>query len=362
MCVFNYQPILFRACFLVPTNPVPFQPPVDPFSYIYFILGDLADRSAYPNRILIFIGSCNPPQKPQFSRAGYAFRIECPRNGIETITLCPHPKDAVDDWRRFRIDIICHTLRVSQIPVGYASIGGQELSCMHFGRDTGAYFHRNILCIRIIHNHFERQHQGGSVGLLVQAVIIVVNANQPDAHFRQRPFHQFACKNEMSTQAGNILHNNAVYLIILQVRHHTYIVRPVIVHARVTIICIGLYDFYILFPFQIILHDLFLISQRVLFFVVSIFLRQSAIQSCAITRNVCTNRLWQNSVSAFSCHLYYLLRCLSQQSLIRRKFIPKIEINTDFLVRVNIYLIYQRHDCLTSKRLQRIKPDKLHDP
>ena len=109
--------------------------------------------------------------------------------------------------------------------------------------DAAADFSGDILGVVLVHGHFQRHGEGrGSACILHETVIVVIDADKAHVHGGEYLLHQFAGLDEMTSQAGDVLDDDAVDLAAPHIRHHLMKGRTAVVHAGITAVSVPLYN------------------------------------------------------------------------------------------------------------------------
>ena len=171
------------------------------------------------------------------------FLIQLLCDGVETDTLSAQGKDTPDDRSGFLINIIGRGSGVPEITVRNTAGRRQVCAAAHLRVDAATDFSGDILGVVLVHDHFQWHSKGrGSAGILHETVIVVIDADKTHVHGGEYLLHQFAGLDEMTSQARDVLDDDAVDLAAPHIRHHLMKGRTVVVHTGIAVVSIPIDD------------------------------------------------------------------------------------------------------------------------
>ena len=241
MRVWNGRPLLSWLTLLFFVQMVSGYFPIGAIADIDIAADDLANGRPAPQCVTVRCGAVHSTQITQLSGGRNMFLIQLFCYGVEADALGTQGKDTPDDRSGVLINVIGRGSGVPEITVRNAAGRRQIGAAAHLCVDAAADFSGDILGVVLVHDHFQRHGEGrGSACILHETVIVVIDADKAHVHGGEYLLHQFAGLDEMTSQARDVLDDNAVDLAAPYIRHHLMKCRTVVVHTGIAIVSVPL--------------------------------------------------------------------------------------------------------------------------
>ena len=124
----------------------------------------------------------------------------------------------------------------SHIPID--DLAAHKLAVPAFCLQVASDLNRNIPAVGIVHQISERQDQFIVRRSRLRIIIVVVDCNKPDAKHGEQLLNISPGVNILPAKAGQVFHNNAVYLSLPDRLYHSLKIRPVKVGAGIAVIAV----------------------------------------------------------------------------------------------------------------------------
>ncbi len=235
-------------------------------SHIYLVGQNPCDRLCCPSRLCIDLERGLKPA------AKTLFVFHRRENPLLVQSICnpvlAHAVDFHAEYILYHLSGICidnklvMIVRVFQIAI--AGKGTNELPFFSLDLQMASDFDRQVSAIRVVDQVLERHHNV-MCRICIQAVIVVVDSDKPDAQHGKQLFQVSPYLNIVPSESGQVFYDDTVDHALFHVLQHGLKCRTVKIGSRISIIFSNGYDLDFRPGFQIFQNQVFLIGDAVAF-------------------------------------------------------------------------------------------------
>ncbi len=133
--------------------------------------------------------------------------------------------------------VYCQTVFILRVlPISVNRKGAHKVAPFSLYRKLAPDFYGNVTAVRLVYQIFKGNQQTIHLSAFVLAVIIVVNGDKAYAKKRKNPFYVFPRLQIIPSEAGQVLHHDAINPSGSYLLHHLPESRPFKIGSRKTVV------------------------------------------------------------------------------------------------------------------------------